>query len=36
LTFTEVFRQKFPAPKKIMSDEAMEKSRHEYLLKKHG
>jgi nitrogen fixation protein FixH len=36
LTFTQAFRQKFPAQKKIMSDETMEKSRHEYLLKKHG
>ncbi len=35
-TFTETFRKKFPPPKKIMTDEEMEKSRHEYLLKKHG
>ena len=36
LTFTEAFRKKFPPPKKRMTDEEMEKSRHEYLLKKHG
>ena len=36
LTFTETFRKKFPPPKIIFSDEEMNKSRHEYLLKKHG
>ena len=35
-TFTETFRKKFPAPKFVMTDEEMEKSRHDYLLKKHG
>lgn len=36
LTFTESFRKKFPPPKIKMTDEEMEKSRYEYLLKKHG
>jgi Family of unknown function (DUF6364) len=35
-TFTETFRKKFPPPKLILTDGAMEKSRHDYLLKKHG
>ncbi len=36
LTFTEAFRKKFPPSKIKMTDEEMEKSRYEYLLKKHG
>lgn len=35
-TFTETFRKKFPPPKAMLTDKEMEKSRHEYLLKKHG
>ncbi len=36
LTFTERFRKKFPPPNTKISDEEMNKSRYEYLLKKHG
>ena len=36
LTFTEKFRKKFPPSRLKMTEEEMEKSRHGYLLKKHG
>lgn len=36
LTFTETFRKKFPPPKKIMTEDEMEKLRYEYILKKYG
>jgi hypothetical protein len=36
LTYTEEFRKKFPPPNTSRTDKEMEKSKLEYLLKKHG